>query len=195
MFCICWLILLPKSIFFPHSPGIPSSRMVHVYNPLATEDVCSSLQHTVRQLQHEILIHVKLKLGARAWFASRNGERRRSGSLPVGWSVRSSPHPEAIPPPSPLHSWARWCNSSLWQQSRSCHVLLSAEEYLNFWHYQVSASSYNSNPKKQLEYSGTIPFYPKLRDGTIYALVACPLKFSHCIETVGNRNIFDLIFL
>lgn len=39
--------------------------MVHVYNPLATLDICSSLQHAVRQLQREILIHVKLKLGAR----------------------------------------------------------------------------------------------------------------------------------
>ena len=36
--------------------------------------------YVVRQLQQEILIHVKLKLGAPAWFASRNGERRRLGS-------------------------------------------------------------------------------------------------------------------
>jgi len=69
--------------------------------------------YVVRQLQQEILIHVKLKLGAPAWFASRNGERRRLGSCrSVGrfgppLNQRHSLYPTSHP------SWARCCISSL----------------------------------------------------------------------------------
>lgn len=69
--------------------------------------------YVVRQLQQEILIHVKLKLGAPAWFASRNGERRRLGSCrSVGrfgppLNQRHSLYPTSHP------SRARCCISSL----------------------------------------------------------------------------------
>jgi hypothetical protein len=88
-----------------------------------------------------------------SWFASRNGERRRLGKLTDGWSVRSSPQPEAIPStatPSPHLGTARWCNSTLWQQSRFCHFLLLTEAYLNLSHSKNNASSYISNPKNSL---------------------------------------------
>lgn len=109
---------VPREFSFLIPPVFLLPRMAHVHNPLATADICSSLQYTVRQLQLQILIHVKLKLGARPWFASRNGERRRLGKLTDGWSGPPLNQTESPLQASRL-SWARWCNSSLWQQSRS----------------------------------------------------------------------------
>ena len=99
--------------------------------------------YVVRQLQQEILIHVKLKLGAPAWFASRNGERRRLGSCrSVGrfgppLNQRHSLYPTSHP------RWARWCISSLPKQSSSFMCRSCIARVFGYFVHQHSYCGYN----------------------------------------------------